>query len=248
MVIDNIALIRSLLVFPRTDVQDGKIMDGKFDAQTKSRAEGGKSLAVDQRDCFYVVQLIQRQKDNPDALYASKNLRNNSNRTLQQFQIYSLDDFDLKVPVIVETAKLYQARAYIELNLKDSKDVFAALMKNMSERFATGNYRHLHRLYNEAVGETHVMSGMRKTWLVDIDTKDRSFIVELKNYCSTLRGGGIGNRCEIFAEIPTKNGVHLITSSFELDKFREKYPDIDVWKRNPTILWMETDWSSRQTT
>lgn len=247
MVIDNIALIRSLLVFPKTDVQDGKIMDGKFDTQTKSRAEGGKSLAVDQRDCFYVVQLIQRQKDNPDALYASKNLRNNSNRTLQQFQIYSLDDFDLKVPVIIETAKLYQARAYIELNLKDSKDVFAALMKNMSERFATGNYRHLHRLYNEAVGETHAMSGMRKTWLVDIDTKDRSFIVELKNYCSTLRGGGTGNRCEIFAEVPTKNGIHLITSSFELDKFREKYPDIDVWKRNPTILWMETDWSSRQT-
>lgn len=32
MVIDNIALIRSLLVFPKTDVQDGKIMDGKFDA------------------------------------------------------------------------------------------------------------------------------------------------------------------------------------------------------------------------
>lgn len=244
MIIDNISLIRSLLVFPKMDAQDGKALDEKFAAQMKSHVQSKRSLDVDQRDCFYVVQLIQRQKDNPNRLYANKNLRNNSNRTLQQFQIYSLDDFDLKAPMIVEMAKLYQARVYIELNLKDSKDVFASLMKNMSERFATGNYRHLHRLYNEAVGETHAMSGMRKTWLVDIDTKDRNFIIELKNYCSTLRGGGAENKCEIFAEVPTKNGIHLITSSFELDKFREKYPDIDVWKRNPTIMWMETDWSS----
>lgn len=219
MIIDNIALIRSLLVFPKTAVQDEKMMDGKLDARVKSRAECGKSVEADQRDCFYVVQLIQRKKDNPAALYANKNLRNN--RTLQRFQIYSLEDFDLQVPVIVEMAKLYQARAYIELNLKDSKDVFAALMKSMSERFATGNYRHIHRLYNEAVGETRAMSGTRRTWLVDVDMKDRAYIEKMKDCCKALRGSGAGNRCEIFAEVPTKNGVHLITSPFELDKFRK---------------------------
>ena len=34
MIIDNISLIRSLLVFPKADVQDGKVLDEKFAAQT----------------------------------------------------------------------------------------------------------------------------------------------------------------------------------------------------------------------
>ena len=85
MIIDNISLIRSLLVFPKADVQDGKVLDEKFAAQTKSHSQSKRSLDIDQRDCFYVVQLIQRQKDNPNTLYANKNFRNNSNRTLQQF-------------------------------------------------------------------------------------------------------------------------------------------------------------------
>lgn len=245
MIIDNIALIRSLLQFPPKDV-DGKVKDEKYDAQMKAHQSNPKTKDIDMRDCFYVVQLIQRQKDNPKAIYANKNFRNNSNRTLQQFQIYSLEDFDLKAPLIVELAKVYQARAYIELNLKDSKDVFAELFKNMQQRFATGNYTKLHKMYNEAVGETNAMARTRKTWLVDIDTKDRQIIDEMKNFVVGLNGGGANGKAEVLAEVPTKNGVHLITTSFQMDVFKRQYPNIDVWKRNPTIMWMETDWTKYQ--
>lgn len=42
----------------------------------------------------------------------------------------------------------------------------------------------------------------------------------------------------LFAEIPTMNGCHLITKPFNLQKFKEKFPEIDVHKNNPTILYI----------
>ena len=38
--------------------------------------------------------------------------------------------------------------------------------------------------------------------------------------------------------IPTKSGWHIITTPFNLQQFKEKYPDIDVHKNNPTILYI----------
>lgn len=255
MIINNIDLIRSLLVFPPRNIE-GDTIDDIREAQVKNQQINLVTKAIDKRDCFYTIQLIQRQKDNPKQLFTNKNFRNNSNRTLEQFHIYSKEDFDLKIGTIIEIAKIYQARVYIELNLKDSKDVFAELFKNMSKRFETNNYSHLHRMYNEAVGETPTMAHSRKTWLVDIDTKDESFINEVHNYIESIKGGGTklintiikGKSIDVtaghvYATVPTKNGVHLITTSFDMELFKKKYPSLDVWKRNPTILWMETDWS-----
>lgn len=44
---------------------------------------------------------------------------------------------------------------------------------------------------------------------------------------------------KILAVIPTLNGVHLITKPFNLQKFKELYPLIDVHKNNPTLLYYE---------
>lgn len=38
-------------------------------------------------------------------------------------------------------------------------------------------------------------------------------------------------------EIPTVNGYHLITKPFNLQKFKEIFPYIDVHKNNPTLLY-----------
>ena len=45
------------------------------------------------------------------------------------------------------------------------------------------------------------------------------------------------NYSKFIAEIPTKSGCHLITTPFNLQQFKEKYPDIDVHKNNPTLLY-----------
>ena len=91
MVIDNTALIRSLLEFPPKS-SDGCLRDNTYADQKLDRDRNSRSLAIDMRDCFYVVQLLQRQKDNPAVQFQNPNFRNNSNRAIQQYQIYSLDD------------------------------------------------------------------------------------------------------------------------------------------------------------
>ena len=256
MVIDNTELIRSLLWFPPKS-SDGFVMDRIEHEKAAYRTMTGNSLCLDSRECFYVVQLLQRMKDNPVKQFMNANLRNNSNRTIQQFQIYSLEDWDLKIPTIVDMAKYYQARVYIDLNLKDSKDVFAQLFRNMSERFSTCNYSKLHRIYNESVGQTRTMRNTQKRWLVDIDTHDANLISCVKSFILSLRGGSdtrfetdaSGKRtyyADIVAEIPTKNGVHLITTTFQKDAFMKKFPELDVHTSNPTVAWMETDWSSAE--
>ena len=43
---------------------------------------------------------------------------------------------------------------------------------------------------------------------------------------------------KIEAVIPTKNGWHLITGKFDVKTFNEKFPDIDIQKKNPTLLYL----------
>jgi hypothetical protein len=38
--------------------------------------------------------------------------------------------------------------------------------------------------------------------------------------------------------IPTKNGCHLITKRFDGLEFYKQYPDIDIQKKNPTLLYL----------
>ena len=46
---------------------------------------------------------------------------------------------------------------------------------------------------------------------------------------------------KVVACLPTKNGYHLITNPFRLDKFKEMYPNIDIHKNNPTLLYFNED-------
>jgi hypothetical protein len=48
-------------------------------------------------------------------------------------------------------------------------------------------------------------------------------------------GHEVGPKIE--AVIPTKSGHHLITKKFDVMKFKEKYPDLDIQKKNPTLLY-----------
>ena len=43
---------------------------------------------------------------------------------------------------------------------------------------------------------------------------------------------------KVDAIIPTKNGYHLITKRFDVMEFKKQYPDIDIAKKNPTLLYL----------
>jgi len=45
-----------------------------------------------------------------------------------------------------------------------------------------------------------------------------------------------GNKVE--EVIPTKNGYHLITDRFDVLEFKKHFPEIEIQKKNPTILYI----------
>jgi hypothetical protein len=42
----------------------------------------------------------------------------------------------------------------------------------------------------------------------------------------------------VITQIPTKNGVHLITERFDVMEFKKHFPDIEIQKKNPTLLFL----------
>jgi len=101
------------------------------------------------------------------------------------------------------------------------------------------NYRAVKNAFASCAGEFH--SDPDKTWIVDIDNisidafnhsadqnKMRQLILDLQRETG---------KEPMMKFIPTKGGVHIITRPFNLNKFREQYPDIDVHRENPTVLY-----------
>jgi hypothetical protein len=57
----------------------------------------------------------------------------------------------------------------------------------------------------------------------------RGFITELQLEANKTLG---------MTFIKTKSGFHIITQPFNVMKFKERYPDVDIQKKNPTVLYI----------
>lgn len=103
-------------------------------------------------------------------------------------------------------------------------------LKYIAQRAYEGDFKKIWKSWNTCAGE---LKGEKPRWVIDIDDKELASI-KMSDFLSTIEP--IGNK--IVASIPTKNGFHLITTPFNIKKFKEKYPDIDVHKNNPTVLYI----------
>jgi hypothetical protein len=99
---------------------------------------------------------------------------------------------------------------------------------------ASNNTRGSINLYANSSSEQH--SDPNVKFLVDIDSHEdlvfsKSVITELFVQSIDPKPG------RIISEISTPNGIHLITTPFEINKFRESCPTISVYKDAPTVLY-----------
>lgn len=94
------------------------------------------------------------------------------------------------------------------------------------------DYEHIYRAYTTVCGQYKYESN--PTFIIDIDEelgrKHNDMIRFIEQECEP-----IGNK--FVTIVPTKNGSHVIMKAFNISKFKEKYPDIDIHKNNPTILY-----------
>jgi hypothetical protein len=175
-------------------------------------------------DTYYFLQILKRRKDNPDL---EKDMI-----VISDIFIYSLEQFNRMESEIIETCKINNARAYFRLNKRSLKKSALQMLKKVTSLVIDENYKAVKNAYSSVSGE--FSADPDKKWIVDIDEKDEQLDREIQEYINTLQPEGM----KIYANIPTKNGNHLITKPFRVDEFKKKYPQVDIHKDNPTILFI----------
>ena len=188
-------------------------------------------------DTYYHLQILRRGKDHPELPAA--------NRMIKAYFICSLEGLDYVEDEVKKLCEFFKARAYINLTPKSIKKTTMLQIKYLAQRAYEGDFKKIWKSWNTCAGE---IKGEEPRWVVDVDAKtyDEIFYIsktskeisDFINYkCDPIRVINGQNIPKVVTDIPTKSGIHLITTSFNLQQFKEKYPDIDVHKNNPTLLY-----------
>ena len=189
-----------------------------------------RMLTFDNEGDFYFLQIIQRKKDNP-SIVRNMNIINS-------YFFYDTNDYQQKQDRIIHECNAHNARAYLRLNIRNVKKVGMTMLKKVTDLIISEDFRALKGAYLSAAGDCHSQEYPR--WIVDIDTKDWEYIYKVKQYVDYLliQHTRIGKSYCRWMDVPTMNGVHIITNPFRLDLFKEQFPDVDVHKDNPTIAYI----------
>ena len=173
------------------------------------------------KSMFYMVQLQQRKKD--DESFPA------NNRTVKTYFINSVEDYDRLEPEIKRLSDETGSRVYIRVNRRSYEDVALQVNKELAQILQDGNYQHLKNLVVSAAGKINSEKKQDILWIIDIDDNSTTEVIQwlAMNYDSDM----------IEYSVPTLHGCHLITHKFDSKAFKEEFPDIDIHKDNPTLLY-----------
>lgn len=172
---------------------------------------------------YFSVQIIRRGKDHPELPSA--------NRTFCSYYIEEPGDLEKFREEIIQATELFGCRAYVYLCRRNYQKTMLATIQEMSRRLLEGDYKKPWKIFDSA--STSVKSSVR-LWVIDLDepehlehVEDIRAAIEATEPCKP-----------VFAQIPTRTGIHLITYPFDVLKFYETWPGIDIKKTvSPTLLY-----------
>lgn len=185
-----------------------------------------KLLNFEQEGDFYMLYVMKRKKDQPEG----ERDNHQSVRTIKTYCVESIEYLEKRYDEIMTLCEFFKARAYIHVQKQNHNDVSLEMMMELARRIKC-NVTNQKGLFDSVVGQ---LKTNEKRWIVDIDTKDTDFLNEMIEFLKGLKPDG--NKVEVI--IPTKNGVHLITEKFDSKTFKDKYPTVDIQKKNPTLLYL----------
>jgi len=180
---------------------------------------------------FYMLYVFKRKKDQ-----TTDKANHQSVRIIKTYCIESIEQLENRYEEIQQLCEMFKARAYIHVQKQNHKDVSLNMIVALAEKIRNGQHNQKN-LFDSVVGQ---LKTYEKRWIVDIDEKEISPIMlsYIEHNCKPF-----GDK--IIAVIPTKNGHHLITERFDVKTFSEKYPEIDIQKKNPTLLYYPSSLNSK---
>ena len=192
-----------------------------------------KMLTFASEDDFYHLQIIKRKKEHPE-------LGSNS-YVVKTYYISSVEYLELKKDEIINLCDFHNARAYINLNRRSFEKTAFHTMQKVANQLMNRDFMSVSEAYDSVCGANS--NEPNKKWIVDIDDVSVDAMAhdpKIKKLIEKIKTLQHLSEATPFLEIVrTKSGFHLITSPFRLDIFSTEYPNIDVHKNNPTILYIK---------
>ena len=176
---------------------------------------------------FYMLYVFKRKKDQPEG----ERDNHQSVRTIKTYCVESIEYLDKRYDEIKQLCEMFKARAYIHVQKQNHKDVSLEMMIGLAEKIKNGQHNQKH-LFDSVVGQ---IKTYEKRWIVDVDSKDTKELLKVKLAIDSCVPFG---KDKIISEIPTKNGYHLITDRFDVMAFKNVFPEIEIQKKNPTLLFL----------
>jgi hypothetical protein len=197
-----------------------------------------KLLTFNSEDDFYFLQIIKRKKEHPEMPKSVK--------VVHTFYISSKDKLDELKDEIIHICEYHDARAYINLNKRSFEKLAYQMLKQVTDCIMNKEFRYIRKSFNTVCGRFSNENKDTKKWIIDVDEKNISpLMLSFLDYeCEPINivtfddiGMPIKSNSKIYDIIKTKNGWHIITKPFNIEKFKEKYPNVDIHKDSNTILY-----------
>lgn len=182
-------------------------------------------LNFESEDDFYFLQILQRKKDNP-------NLGSNS-RVIKNYYITSVEHLQNRYEEIKILCNTFNARASIRLNKRSFSKVGFKAIQNIANSMSNKDFKSIRNSYDRACGVGH--NDKNKTWILDFDeTPDTGTAEKILELIENSEP--IGEKIITF--VPSLSHGHSICKPFDLRKFKEQYPEVEIHKDNPTNLYI----------
>lgn len=189
---------------------------------------------------FYFIQIIKRRKENPEM--------GSNNITINYYYVYDLDKFNKIEEEIIKLCNSTNSRAYIHINKRNAHKIGLQTLRKISELIINNDFKGIKNAYNSCCGS--YSSDENKKWVVDIDYKDldvqdissqdeaKENIERQIQMIEKIIKNNTSKPNATMTRIPTKNGLHVICSPFNLHQFTVDYgKKIDIHKENPTLCY-----------
>ena len=190
-------------------------------------------LNFEKQGDFYMLYVFKRKKDQPEG----ERDNHQSVRTIKTYCIESIDHLERRYDEIKQLCEMFKSRAYIHVQKQNHFDVSLNMMVALAQRIQDGNTNQK-GLFDSVVGQ---IKTQEKRWIIDVDNvsidgfnHDPSQI-EMREYINELQKEA--GREPHMTFIKTRSGFHIITQPFNMMKFKERYPEVDIQKKNPTLLY-----------
>lgn len=154
---------------------------------------------------------------------------------IKTYHIYSISEFDSIQDDIINTCEAKNARAYIRMNTRNSKVIALSLIKRLADLVQSGQTDRSEDLYNTVCKETRIETDTN--WIISVDNRNDEVYAKqvLEDLWNQMLYGGI-----IISEIDTVTGKDLVTTYFNIEKFKQSCPKINVDTDASTLIFSPT--------